>query len=485
MGASLRVEEWVFPQVEPSYDEKHPLLVQFPVRELGMEAPGLLLGLLGWPRCDLRSLSSLTSRCIILFHANGYDIGQCKPDMITFRDGFFDGDAVVFCPEYPGYGLLSDYKPSCEGVDLIATAAWRFCREALGFESRQIALCGRSIGTGPATRLAHRLACQGTKGQPAVPGRNRQSAGMVDMRRPPSVPVRTASSRFQGPPKEDDDGCACTPSDPLETIVEMTEEDLCSGSPRKSELASDDEDQYNDVASEADSSLPTPRTRRSVFEAGMEVLVIHALPADSSETFDLEPGQRGWSTRVDEHGNMLVHFDGDRRPRWVMKKHFHLMSIERCLGALILIAPMTSVADVVHHHVPSDMAYALFDSMWDSLGCVRDERMKQVPLLLIHPKSDEIVPPEHGRRLVSEASCRNKFGIWLKGSKHNVFLEEEHLLETRGFMTRMMPSGEFEPKRSVLETAGGSPLDIVSSIADRLIELGQSGKAEEVMSSLL
>jgi len=106
------------------------------------------------------NLGKLVSTCVIYFHANACDIGNCTEDMVTFRDGALGGDAVILCPEYPGYGLLREFEASPIGIERVADAAWQYCRKQLGFKASQIMLFGRSIGTGPATSLAHAQAAK-------------------------------------------------------------------------------------------------------------------------------------------------------------------------------------------------------------------------------------------------------------------------------------------------------------------------------------
>merc|ERR1711879_378175 len=106
--------------------------------------------------------------------------GQCIDDMTTFRDGGLNGDAVMLCPEYPGYGMLRDFEPSVTGIERVAMAAWQYCRQSLGFRPHQIMLFGRSIGTGPATWLAHTLAAEAAiQKQPIWISRPRPLGGLV------------------------------------------------------------------------------------------------------------------------------------------------------------------------------------------------------------------------------------------------------------------------------------------------------------------
>mmetsp|Transcript_23282 Transcript_23282/g.72517 ORF Transcript_23282/g.72517 Transcript_23282/m.72517 type:complete len:326 (-) Transcript_23282:49-1026(-) len=163
IGWVLNVTEYIFPSVPASYDESHELLIRFP-SEAEEEVPAMLLPPL-FP-CLSGSgpaTGSTVSVCVIYFHANACDIGDSVEDMRILRDGAFGGDAVVLAPEYSGYGLLSDYEPTVESIDLVARAAWNHARHGLGFRREQVVLCGRSIGSGPATRLAQAKGAKGAK----------------------------------------------------------------------------------------------------------------------------------------------------------------------------------------------------------------------------------------------------------------------------------------------------------------------------------
>jgi len=62
--------------------------------------------------------------------------------------------AYVLIPEYPGYGLLEDFRSNIGGINEVAYAALRYAIEQLQFKSKRIVIFGRSIGTGPACTLA-------------------------------------------------------------------------------------------------------------------------------------------------------------------------------------------------------------------------------------------------------------------------------------------------------------------------------------------
>lgn len=288
IGRVFNVSEYVFPVLPATYDASHELLVFFRT-EAEIDAPAILLA----PNMkDRRLLGTVVSLCVIYFHPNAADIGDCLHEMETIRDGAFGGDAIVLAPEYPGYGLLMEYTPSVEGIDCVATASWRFCTEELGFNPEQIVLWGRSIGTGPATALAWRCA------------------------------------RSHG-------------------------------------------------------GLSTPRLGPS---KGLE----------------------------------------ETRP----------------LGALVLLAPFISISAVVLAHV-SPLLSTFVHPMWQVQEMVGDSTLQGVPLCVLHPAEDDIVPPSHGKAVLDAASARRKLGIWLVGANHNFVLHEEHLEKVYNFITHNKLPGNF------------------------------------------
>ena len=100
---------------------------------------------------------SLSPRLLIYCHANGEDIGALQE--VAYWMVAVMG-AHVLMPEYPGYGMASGQSNE---VSVIANvqAAYRFAVDGLGWDPRHVIFLGRSIGTGPAVRLAADLACGG------------------------------------------------------------------------------------------------------------------------------------------------------------------------------------------------------------------------------------------------------------------------------------------------------------------------------------
>merc|ERR1712048_491837 len=95
--------------------------------------------------------------------------------------------------------------------------------------------------------------------------------------------------------------------------------------------------------------------------------------------------------------------------------------------------------------------------MWDNLEVVKDSVMQDVPLCIIHPKNDDVVPPSHGQAIFEAASCKDKYGVWLCNASHNIFLTEEHLQLTRRFLSRVASAGRNRIRRRRLFDSGLAP----------------------------
>jgi len=90
-----------------------------------------------------------SSYVLIYFHANAEDIGNIYKFMRMIRDGL---KIHVVAVEYPGYGI-AEGQPSAESLNDCARQVYKYVR-SLQWPSNRIIICGRSIGTGPATKLA-------------------------------------------------------------------------------------------------------------------------------------------------------------------------------------------------------------------------------------------------------------------------------------------------------------------------------------------
>ncbi len=72
------------------------------------------------------------------------------------------------------------------------------------------------------------------------------------------------------------------------------------------------------------------------------------------------------------------------------------MAIEWHVGAIVLQAPFTSLADVGHFHYPFFPVRLFLKDKFDILNKVHKIH---VPVFIIHGKSDNIIPPVFGRQL--------------------------------------------------------------------------------------
>lgn len=557
LGRTVRVSEWIFPAVPPSYKETHPQLVHFHVEEAGVDCPAMLLGRDLLTEEELHSLGSHATTCVIYFHSNGCDIGQCLEDMVNFRDGALGGDAVVLCPEYPGYGLLREYEPSVDAINLVARGAWRFCTDStngLGFQPRQIILWGRSIGSGPAMHLAHELARETVRRDEeeanldlapplALASRHKALGSTVASFTALESPRKPAPNEGDPQPlaEEEDNGDFCTAladctAARLTTVAlgaagadagagpEVSAEqrlaeveaslgahcDACFDSdmdrdealpdapatpaavqalheqtpPRSSRAEGAPQNRLLGWQAEAPrgpgaafaaagGSRPAPLSRRCSprggraaaadaceelpaerppadgprspgwfsgegrIMSGMQVIVMEDVRSDSSSRAALQRGERGVVLRVDEKGDALIDFQKLTKSQWIFSRNLlklRFRKARRALAAVVLLAPLTSVDAVIRHHVPSHVAATLVGPMWEVLEMAKDEAMRNVPLLVVHPKQDEIVPRTHGETIFEQSASASKFGVWLCNATHNIALDEEHLRIARSFL---------------------------------------------------
>jgi len=239
---------------------------------------------------------------------------------------------------------------------------------------------------------------------------------------------------------------------------------------------------------------------------GMLVVALCDFQSDSERRVWLLEGERGSVIKADERGDVLVDFASHAKSQWVFQSTCcNLRFQDRPLAGLALLAPFTSVADVVKYHTTSGLAASLVGPMWEVLRRVSDRVMGEVPLLVLHPKSDEIVPGKHGMAVYEQAASRQKYGVWLCNATHNVTLEEEHFAIARPFMNASTAYGQAvigldadaEPRSPVgrpkdLKLGTGTSGDPESvppalsvfqqdQLADQLISIGVSGLAEEMV----
>jgi fermentation-respiration switch protein FrsA (DUF1100 family) len=93
---------------------------------------------------------------LIYSHGNGEDIGRARP----FLELFQRRGVSVLAYDYPGYGT-SEGRPSEAGCYAAIEAAYTYAVEELHYAPSDIALYGRSLGSGPSTWLAQRKPVRG------------------------------------------------------------------------------------------------------------------------------------------------------------------------------------------------------------------------------------------------------------------------------------------------------------------------------------
>jgi len=102
-------------------------------------------------------------------------------------------------------------------------------------------------------------------------------------------------------------------------------------------------------------------------------------------------------------------------------------------AALVLVAPFVSVSAAVSSHAGS-IAASLVCPMWEVAGLVADRALVDVPLCVIHPEQDEIVPLSHAEKVLAAASACRKLGVFLAGETHNFDWEETNAEPVRDFL---------------------------------------------------
>jgi len=96
---------------------------------------------------------------LLYFHGNSCDLGNISDELRMLHE-YLDVDLLAI--EFPGYGPTQSRleRPSAAGIDDYAMSAFRWL-VGLGYSPSSIVIFGRSIGTGPATKLAAILKQQG------------------------------------------------------------------------------------------------------------------------------------------------------------------------------------------------------------------------------------------------------------------------------------------------------------------------------------
>ncbi len=96
------------------------------------------------------------------------------------------------------------------------------------------------------------------------------------------------------------------------------------------------------------------------------------------------------------------------------------IAAERPVRALVLDAPYTSVADLAATMYRWLPARRLLRHHFDSLSRLPAVR---APLLVLHGEADDMIPPEHGRRVAAAAGGPAKF-VLLPGAGHPALMDD-------------------------------------------------------------
>jgi abhydrolase domain-containing protein 17 len=89
-------------------------------------------------------------RLMLYFHGNGEDLAGCH-GFLRHLSAYTQ--VSVLAVEYPGYSFYEG-TPSSEGIESDGREVLEFLRDQLGFETQNIMVVGRSIGSGPALHVA-------------------------------------------------------------------------------------------------------------------------------------------------------------------------------------------------------------------------------------------------------------------------------------------------------------------------------------------
>jgi abhydrolase domain-containing protein 17 len=135
----LVADRMIFLPPHPSYDA-----ARLPVVHVETE-DGARIAMLHLPNEDAEFT-------ILYSHGNAEDLGHGLPTLEALRSL---GYAVIGY-DYRGYGASTGGAPSERTAYRDHEAVYRYATRTLGIEPRRIVLYGRSVGSGPATRLAAR-----------------------------------------------------------------------------------------------------------------------------------------------------------------------------------------------------------------------------------------------------------------------------------------------------------------------------------------
>ena len=120
----------------------------------------------------------------------------------------------------------------------------------------------------------------------------------------------------------------------------------------------------------------------------------------------------------------------------------HAAETGRPVGAVILEAPFSSIAEVAGNHYPLVPARLLTRDRYDSESRIAAIR---APLMIVHAEDDRVVPIRFGRKLFA-AAAEPKTALWLPEGGHDghfemgAFDEMAAFLAANGLVTPMEPA---------------------------------------------
>ena len=132
----------LFPAPEPCYDENLRGLIWDTQPSTNERRPFLYI--------PYQSDDGLKVPTILYLHANACDLGGMSPELTELSRM---ACCNILAVEYPGYGVFKDVTTTAEGINQAAEHGVELLL-GQGVHPSEMIFFGRSIGTGPATRLA-------------------------------------------------------------------------------------------------------------------------------------------------------------------------------------------------------------------------------------------------------------------------------------------------------------------------------------------
>eukprot|EP00927_Polykrikos_kofoidii_P028688 TRINITY_DN24987_c0_g1_i2.p1 TRINITY_DN24987_c0_g1~~TRINITY_DN24987_c0_g1_i2.p1 ORF type:complete len:914 (+),score=137.16 TRINITY_DN24987_c0_g1_i2:311-3052(+) len=146
LGLQWIVDKITFPSPPSSYSlTSHPELFFVRSPQCSPSQPGV--------PCMLYAIPQGARALLIHAHSNGCDIGDMRQTLHSLAEGLH---VHVMSFEFPGYGLHVG-AASMRSIDETARLVLNFLVHDMGVNLAQVVWYGRSIGSGPAIRIAHRI----------------------------------------------------------------------------------------------------------------------------------------------------------------------------------------------------------------------------------------------------------------------------------------------------------------------------------------